>query len=241
MSLVTTVEENKARFSERQVQRATKAYELYAKIGCPSVNEFKALVRNHLINNCPVTIEDILIAEKIYGPDVSGLKGKTTRRKPPRVETDYVALPPDILKNHGKVVLSADILFVQGYPFFVTISRNIKFNTVEDLNNMETNTLVSACRNICNVYTRRGFEVKTTLMDRQFAPVKEKFSSSNVEINLTSAKEHVPEIERFIRVMKERCRAMRSRFPYKRIPRRLVVAIVRHVSRWLNVFCPKTV
>ena len=34
------------------------------------------------IKNCPVTVEDVSIAEKIFGPDVSSLKGKSTRRKP---------------------------------------------------------------------------------------------------------------------------------------------------------------
>jgi hypothetical protein len=31
--------------------------------------------------NCPITIEDINIAEEIYGKDVPSLKGKITRSK----------------------------------------------------------------------------------------------------------------------------------------------------------------
>ena len=45
MTFVTTVDENMSRFSDRQVQRATQARELYAKIGCPWIKDFKALVK----------------------------------------------------------------------------------------------------------------------------------------------------------------------------------------------------
>ena len=33
--------------------------------------------------------------------------------------------------------------------------------------------------------------------------------------------------------------ALYSCLPYKKLPRRITEAIVRHVCRWLNVFCPK--
>jgi hypothetical protein len=83
------------------------------------------LVENGLINNCPVTIDDIAVAEDIFGPDIHALKGKTVRTKPTRVECDYVEVPREIMKLHHNVVLCADIFFVQGYPYFVTLSWNI--------------------------------------------------------------------------------------------------------------------
>ena len=69
--------------------------------------------------------------------------------------------------------------------------------------------------------------------------IKTEVDKTAVTVNLGSAREHASEIKRFIRVIKERSRALRSRLPYTKIPRRLVVAIVRHVSNCLNVFCPK--
>jgi hypothetical protein len=42
------------------------------------------------IKNNPVTTKDIEIAEKIFGPDISSLKGKTTRQKPIPVIEDYI-------------------------------------------------------------------------------------------------------------------------------------------------------
>ena len=80
--MVTTVEENMEKYSDRQYRRAIAARELYTKIGCPSTNDFIALIGNGLIINCPVTEADVKIANDIFGPNVHGLKGKTVRRAP---------------------------------------------------------------------------------------------------------------------------------------------------------------
>jgi hypothetical protein len=48
----------------------------------PSINDMKAIIQMNTIKNNPFTTEDIDIAKKILGPDISSLKGKTTRRKP---------------------------------------------------------------------------------------------------------------------------------------------------------------
>jgi Reverse transcriptase (RNA-dependent DNA polymerase) len=237
--LLNSVAENTLKYSDRQYRRAVAARELYSKIGCPSLKDYKLLVENGLINNCPVSVKDIQVAEDIFGPDVNALKGKTTRTAPKRVEIDYVDVPKDLLKVHKDVTLCGDIFFVQGYPFFVTLSRNIKFNTVEALPDMESDTLLTASDNVFNIYSRRGFQVKNMMMDMQFSPLKDALLARGVTLNVASAQEHVGEIERFIRVLKERARALRSRLPFTKLPHRLVVAMVRHVSRWLNVFCPK--
>ena len=75
--MLNTIEDNKNKYSDRQYRRAVRARELYTKIGCPSIQDFKLLVKNCLINNCPVTIEDIKICEDIFGRDYSSPACKT--------------------------------------------------------------------------------------------------------------------------------------------------------------------
>ena len=82
LSLLNTVEQMKSVHTKRQVDRAEKAKELYAVIGYPSLKDFKHIIQTNQIKNCPVTIEDVNIWTKIYGPDVNAQKGKTTRPKP---------------------------------------------------------------------------------------------------------------------------------------------------------------
>ena len=62
----------------------------------------------------------------------------------------------------------------------------------------------------------------------------------DIDINVASAGEHVPEIERYIRTTKERIRAQWSRLPYRqKLPRIIVIELVRQTITWLNSFPPK--
>jgi hypothetical protein len=81
-NLVQTLQENKSFYTDREVTRAKKARMLLHTPGCPTIQDLKAIIRMNTIANCPVTINDIDLAEKIYGKDVACFKGKTTRQKP---------------------------------------------------------------------------------------------------------------------------------------------------------------
>ena len=82
--------------------------------------------------------------------------------------------------------------------------------------------------------------VTATLMDVQLESVRDFCSESGVMLNACSADEHVPEIERFTRTLKEGIRALLASLPFEKIPHCSVSALVRHASEWLNVFVPKT-
>jgi hypothetical protein len=79
---IDSIEENKLLYTPRQVQRSKTARQLYHALGTPSLNDFKTIVTNNSIKNLPVTLDDVKLAEKFFGPDIGALKGKTTRQKP---------------------------------------------------------------------------------------------------------------------------------------------------------------
>ena len=82
--MVTTVRENKSRYTNEDYSKAVRAKELQIKIGRPNTRDFIRIVTTNQLPNCPVTKADIIAAEHIFGPDVGSIKGKTTRRRPHR-------------------------------------------------------------------------------------------------------------------------------------------------------------
>ena len=88
--LVTTLSENRKGYTDRQYDREKTAWKLYRIIGMPTVENFKMLLCMNAIQNCPVMVEDVKIAERIFGPDMSSLKSKSMRRKPKPVRKDLV-------------------------------------------------------------------------------------------------------------------------------------------------------
>ena len=57
-----------------------------------------------------------------------------------------------------------------------------------------------------------------------------------VQLNVTSNDEHVPEIERYIRTVKERARCIWNTMPFHKIPSRMTVELVHSCVFWLNSF-----
>jgi hypothetical protein len=74
--LINTVKENRVGYTQRQFEQAKRARELYHIVGAPTIESFKALIKMNAIKNCPVTTEDVNNAEKIFGTNMSSLRGK---------------------------------------------------------------------------------------------------------------------------------------------------------------------
>jgi hypothetical protein len=202
------------------------------------MKDFKWIIRSHQMKDSPVTVQDVEVATSIWGKDISALKGKTTRKKSIPVARDYVKVPTELMKLHSEVFLTADIFFVNKIPSFLTHSRKICFMAVNHLANQTVPTLFAAFKEIHQYYLQRGFRITILHVDGEFAPLKTLIDAmpSGPVVNLASANEHVPEIERRIRVVKERCRASRHDLPFQRIPKLLTIHIVLNSVRMLNFF-----
>ena len=79
--------------------------------------------------------------------------------------SDYVAVPQAIFEENRIVTLSVDVMFVNRVPFLTSIRRYLRFTTVETLRNRTTRQLFQCVTNVKALYTKRGFNVTTALMD----------------------------------------------------------------------------
>jgi hypothetical protein len=73
-------------------------------------------------------------------------------------------------------------------------------------------------------------------MDIQFQPIKGKVEGLHLDLNVLSEDEHVPEIERYIRTIKERVRGAQTTLPFPKLPGQMTVELVANCVFWLNVF-----
>ena len=183
---ITTVTENKQKYSQSDVKRADGVQALQKIIGHPTARHLSYLLDHHLIPNSPFTSHDVHRAEQIYGPDLGNLKGKTTQRNPPTVNHITQQCPPTIIEQYGNIMLSADIMHVNGIRFFVTRSRHIHFGTVDVLPSLQAADIGTALRRVLNIYTRGGFQVTTALMDGAFVGLHDVCNQLQVTLNTTS-------------------------------------------------------
>ena len=99
-----------------------------------------------------MTPANVEAAEHIFGPDLGSLKGKTTQRNPPIIDSPVTTIPASILKWYQNVTLCIDIMYVNLVAMLVSVSRNIKFATIEAIPNNKTTILVKGMKAVLQIY-----------------------------------------------------------------------------------------
>ena len=180
VNFIQTVRDNYEGFTKWDVLDAKLARRAQAMIGHPTDSTFKAMVSHKLLRNCTVKPLHVANADIMFGTDLSGVRGRTVRTKPERVETDEVEIPRDFYVLNRFVTLTADVMFVNGIAFLTTLSRKIRLTTVEHVPSRTAEQLSSSLTKIVQLYAKAGFTVRTTLMDMEFEKVAEKLNNMGV-------------------------------------------------------------
>jgi hypothetical protein len=139
-------------------------------------------------------------------------------------------MPEGLIEHHQNVIVAADIMYLNKMAFFVTISRDLLFGTTEVIKNLKNETLIKAIRNVLNTYQERGFKVSHFLMDGQFDSLRYTLSGLGINLNIVARQEHVPEVERYIRTLKERVRSVYNTLPFTPMPNRMMVELVYYCN-----------
>ena len=100
-------------------------------------------------------------------------------------------------------------------------------------------TVSESIKNVISIYTQRGFKVKHALIDIEFVRLRTKILNIGIHANFATRNEHVPEIKRQHRVIKERTCACRSTLPFEVVPKLLLVEMANNCGLWINMFSAK--
>lgn len=134
-------------------------------------------------------------------------------------------------------VMMVDIMFVEGDPYLVSVSKPLGLTLINHLKGSRTAaTLMSAISNQLNRYTSQGFVVNTILTDGEggLIALESYLNSEGISVNPAGPGQHVPVVENKIRQIKERCRAIINTLPYT-LPETLMKWLVSYSVSRLNM------
>jgi hypothetical protein len=239
-SFIQSVKSNKEFFTKREIDKAQQARNLQSKIGWPSNSGFKTIIRNNLLINSGITVDDVNRAELIFGIPTPLLKGKMTRSNPISNQAiKRVPLPLPIQQEHSHLDLFADFFFVNKIPFLHTKSGNINFLTADNTKSRGTKSIIHTLSSVHRLYSTRGFHIDNIHADNEFniPALHDALLPTNFRIYATG--EHVGAIERSVRTVKERCRSICHTLPYRKFTKLMTIRLIDTAIFWLNAFPSK--
>jgi hypothetical protein len=235
-----TVKGKSARFSAIDCRRAEKLRNLLeVLLACPSDMDLANAVKHNIIGNNPFTGWDIRIAKQIYGPDVPAMKGKTVENKSKMPGEDEITdLPLNIIKEYYDVHLSIDdVMHVNEIRFLISYSKHIGLLQTYCVCHSNQETILDCISKMMKKYRSRNvFKVITIEADGAFDSIRHELQAEpyHVALSICDADRHVPTVERQIRFLKERIRAVHLMMPYKKLPKRFTIEMVHKVTRLVN-------
>ena len=116
--------------------------------------------------------------------------------------------------------------------FLVTVSKHIKYISIDPIKERSRYQVFISLDKVFKTYNKADFRIHTVYADPEFGFMQDSVANLDVDmviddarnsaddpnINVAIAQEHVPEVERMIRVIKERYRSLWHRMPYKAMP-----------------------
>ena len=227
-------------YTKREIERADKARKFYHMVGAPNLDNLKMVIRQNLFKNCPITTQDVNLAEKIFGKDISTLKGRSTRPNPEKVIDDIIDIPEELIRKNNAIELAIDLIFINQVILMTTIDRTVKYRTVVPLDSRRKEELYRGLDTVLRLYNKAGFKIKMIHCDGEFKSIMDPVvDNMDIEMNYSAPDMHVPDIERNNRVIKERFRIAYYRLPYKKIPRIMIRYLAMVCARQLNLFPAK--
>ena len=103
----------------------------------------------------PLTFRDIKKSNKNFCLDVPSMKGKSVKRRPEAVVRNYVEIPKEILKMNNNLEVSVDLMDFNKMPFLVSVSKQLKFSTIEYIPNRSYKELAISVNKMLDIYKKR--------------------------------------------------------------------------------------
>ena len=162
-SPIPQVHDKKKIYNARDIKQAYRARWFQNITGQP-IKRILHAVNNNILKNLPILWEDVRMAEDVYGPSITHLKGKTVRCNIQYVEpVNITSVPKTILNKYKEVAICCDLMHINRIVFLNTISRHIIFATGSMIKNRKVDNISNGITQVHKLYLQRGFKVKHML------------------------------------------------------------------------------
>ena len=226
---VETVERNKELFSVKEIEGAERARALSAAMGFASQGTLKELIRAGRADGLDISQQDVDRAERVFGPAVEAIRGKTMRRKTKFAE-------PIV----GKIVnpnctVEADLAFFEKEAFVASVTHPMNLLQCTHVKSKSTADVKKALDGHIGTLEREGFKVTDVTADGEGAigAMKADLDKAGCRLNIHSKSTDSYNIDNKLRQMKNCLRSVLT-LPY-RFPAFLLAAAVAFCVSKINM------
>ena len=87
---------------------------------------------------------------------------KKVHQQPKLVQTEYIEAPESLKERIGNLTVADDVMFVNGIPFVVSVSKGVNLKMVEYVSRRLKNVFDNSIGNIFHFYKNNGYNIKIT-------------------------------------------------------------------------------
>ena len=212
---VTTVAENLKKYTRREVKRAELAREYLRRADYMSAGQLIHAINSGKIKNCQVSSQDVLRSIDIWGKDLGNLKGKTTARKVRGVESTKPEYTLSVAEYQD---MHIDLLFVNGITYMIALFQPLDLAVAKRLRAQNEYEQWRVLQRLMRHVTKGGVKIWRIRCDGESAIhsdyLKRKLPEGII-LDATAGSSAVADVERKIRTVKERMRAVICTLPFK--------------------------
>lgn len=225
-----TTEQRESEFSKSEVDGAKRAEAFIKAAGYPSERTAIDLIRDGNIKNTKVDVADIKNYFKIDGTPVEAIRGKTTKSKAVNKRDDF---DEGLHEQRSIQQMTADIMHAGGYKFVITVSKPLMLLLSNATASLGRPALGECLQQHLDVLRIFGFDSRVIKVDPLKALAALRGSMPGIEIDVSGAGDHLPEVDVKIRRIKEMARSVIQGLDWP-MPRLLVPDLISYCVSRLN-------